>query len=195
MPLAHTECVRWRDELLALIRAAFDDVELEDGVSVSQAYAIDNYEDTDTQRRARATDTYTHWTEVDIPGTDSGGSALSFMDQKGFRFHIPAYMTFTLRHRHQEFGGFIDSNAHATTEFTLSGYDNPQGPNWSLLTPQQLSCCAAFLAFQAATAGIILEDNPIEYLEKYWHTHLRDVDRKRLAKAGIVINTKKHPHR
>lgn len=79
--------------LLNLIERAFAGVQLEDGVSLHEADVIDNYGTNAERQAARATDELEDWHRLDRHELEHMGWVLSFYDDKGFRFHLPAYLT------------------------------------------------------------------------------------------------------
>lgn len=140
----HTD--RLRSALLAQIRSAFAHVTREGGVSVTEAYAIDNDANEQARLAARAEDTDTHWSDIHPPTADPAGSALTFMDPIGFRYYLPACMTWALHHdprinpsSAEDWNGH-DAIAHAAAT-------GPTGnENWSALTDPERRCVARFLA-------------------------------------------------
>lgn len=107
--LAHgrDELIKRRDGLIAQIERDFAGVTRDGGVSISEAHVIDDYGTEDERRTVRKSDTYAHWNGVTLPDADPGGSALSFMDPIGFRYHLPAYMCFALRHGYEAIGQLV----------------------------------------------------------------------------------------
>lgn len=89
---------RRRDALIAEITAAFDGVEREDGITLHEAEALDDRLSEAEQRAARSLDTEERW--QDVPDKDIAWccSALSFLDDKGFRYYFPAFMIYALKH-------------------------------------------------------------------------------------------------
>ncbi|MGI0119665.1 DUF6714 family protein [Zooshikella sp. RANM57] len=71
---------------------AFEGVELEDGIGLWEAQAIDDYEPKDIQREARKKDEKIDWQNISYDDIFYCDSSLSFMDEKGLRFHIPAFI-------------------------------------------------------------------------------------------------------
>lgn len=86
-----------RDRLIEAISLAFCDVQLEDGITLHEAIVLDDYGTLEEQKRARLLDTEQHWSEVSERKILDCPSALSFLDQKGFLFYLPAFMTLALR--------------------------------------------------------------------------------------------------
>jgi hypothetical protein len=86
-----------RDALIAEITAAFDGISREDGTTLHEAEAIDDRKSAEECRAARRSDTDQHWQEVPAKDISACCSALSFLDAKGFRYYLPAFMLYGLR--------------------------------------------------------------------------------------------------
>ncbi len=78
--------------LIDQITHAFANVQRQDGVTLHQAIALDNYAPDDVAAAARKQDTDTHWTAIPRPTLQQFESALSFMDVPGTRYYLPAFM-------------------------------------------------------------------------------------------------------
>lgn len=98
-----------RRELIDEITSAFGGVSREDGTTLHEAIAIDDHASDDEQRAARRLDVEARW--QDVPDADiwACNSALSFVDEKGFRYYIPAFMTYVLRHWEDDKDGHVFS--------------------------------------------------------------------------------------
>lgn len=106
-----------RRELIEDITSAFGGVSREDGTTLHEAIALDDYESEDEQRAARRLDVDTSWQDVPDADISACSSALSFLDEKGFRYYIPAFMTYTLRHwGDDEDNGLSDPTYHLLHE-------------------------------------------------------------------------------
>ncbi len=109
--------------LIELIEQAFGDVKLEDGISLSQSELYDEYvTDKKSLAKARAKDTEESWTQIAKEKIDKyhigsiGG--LSFLDEKGMRFYLPAFMTNELKFNEQEENseyGYVDDLIYTLT--------------------------------------------------------------------------------
>lgn len=87
-----------RDAVIASIVAAFVGVGRGDGVTLHEADVIDGYGSDEMRREARKLDPETRWQDVPEADIEHYHWALSFFDAEGFRYYIPAYMTWTLRY-------------------------------------------------------------------------------------------------
>lgn len=95
--------------LIAEVKAAFDGVAREDGITLHEAKAIDDWKSPDELHDARRLDTEQRW--QDVAGEDllECESALSFFDAKGFRYYLPAFMLFGLKDWENDSSGILHS--------------------------------------------------------------------------------------
>lgn len=87
-----------REMLIAEIREAFADVGRGEGTSLLQGRVLDEYGSPAEQEAARTRDVDTHWWDVGDYRLERLHNALIFLDADGFRYYLPAFMTWTLRH-------------------------------------------------------------------------------------------------
>ena len=154
-----------KQELTEEISAAFDGVSREDGVSLHEAMAIDNHECFESRAQARARDTEARW--QDVPDEDIGWSdaVLSFLNAEGFRYYIPAYIVWFLRHTDSDDPKFDDSNTFSSVVGCLgrgdilSAADDFVLDQYKILTPQQSRAIAHFLVFQSEREEKWREEN------------------------------------
>lgn len=67
-------------------------------IGIHQAEALDGYASKDEQEAARRLDCDTDWRDVPDAVIARSTAAFSFCDPEGWRFYLPAYMRFVLRH-------------------------------------------------------------------------------------------------
>jgi hypothetical protein len=86
-------------ELLARIRRDFGEILRGHGVSLHETWVIDRYGSMRERKKARKLDTDQHWWEVRDEWIEEFGGVggLSFLDDKGFTYYLPAYMSYWLR--------------------------------------------------------------------------------------------------
>lgn len=96
MPEDFSESVR--DELIAEIIAAFDGVSREDGRTLHEAMSMDNRESNEENRAARRFDTEKRWLDISEDVISWRSPALSHVCSKGFRYYLPAFLVYGLRH-------------------------------------------------------------------------------------------------
>ncbi len=85
---------RWHEAELvrAAIRKAFSGVKLGGGVGLNQAQGIDDYKSEEVCAVYRASDEKEDWSRISVEDLNKCNSSLSFFDDEGMRFHIPAYI-------------------------------------------------------------------------------------------------------
>ncbi|WP_052754494.1 DUF6714 family protein [Calothrix sp. 336/3] len=101
-----------RAALIAEITEAFDGVSRKDGTTLHEAIAMDAWESVEKQRAARCLDLETRWQDVPDDDIIACCSALSFLNEKGFRYYIPAFIICGLRHWGNDRNGILHSSQY-----------------------------------------------------------------------------------
>lgn len=101
--------------IIAAIEEAFGGVQLEDGISLREAIVLDNYGTDQERHRARSQDELGDWREIPEETIAGYSASLAFLDAKGMRFYLPAFMRFALRHYQKS-----DSASIPYTIYTLN---------------------------------------------------------------------------
>ena len=85
--------------LLAEIKKVFLKVQRGGGVTLHETAVLDHYGSEEMQRHARRKDNDRHWWDVRDEWIEAFGGVggLSFLDAEGFRYYLPAYMSYWLR--------------------------------------------------------------------------------------------------
>jgi hypothetical protein len=104
-----SEFEKRRSALVAEITAAFDGVSREDGTTLHEAVALDDWKSTEEQQAARRLDVEQRWQDVPDEDIFACCSALSFLNEKGFRYYLPAFMVYGLRHWGDDWNGILTS--------------------------------------------------------------------------------------
>jgi len=80
-----------------MIEEAFDGVGRGEGITLHEALAIDDWKSEEERKQARKLDSEQRW--QDVPGIyfKDNPSYLSFLDAEGFRYYLPAHMTWALK--------------------------------------------------------------------------------------------------
>ncbi|MCP4711657.1 MAG: hypothetical protein GY869_23815 [Planctomycetes bacterium] len=86
------------NNIIEIINKAFKNVARENGTSLHEAEVIDYYGSEIEKAEARKLDKDTHWSEIADKDIEYFSSALSFMNPIGWRYHIPAYMIWTIKY-------------------------------------------------------------------------------------------------
>ena len=97
------------NELIAEITAAFDGVAREDGTTLHEAIAIDDWKTREEQLSARRLDTEQRCQDIPDDAIVACESALPFLDTKGCRYHLPAFMVCGLRNWENDAGRVVDT--------------------------------------------------------------------------------------
>ena len=85
--------------VLDMIHRAFDGVERGRGITLHEATVIDDYGSEEEQRKARELDQETRW--QDVPdSTIAGNFFLGYLDMEGYRYYLPALMSWSIRNDH-----------------------------------------------------------------------------------------------
>lgn len=144
-----------------LIRDAFADVRLGEGVGLFQAQAIDDYATADIEAAARARDEKEDWTKLSIESLNSAYSSLSFFDQQGMRFHLPAFLIADLH-----------NNFHQDVVFHLTYAEEEALSRFSLLNAAQRAAVCAYLRYHVANSPEPLREfeGPLiaQAISDYW---------------------------
>lgn len=170
MPLDEKDVERMERQ----IREAFRGVTREGGVSWIEAGAIDERDDEETCRAARALDEDQSWEElVEDPSWDPNSSwgGFSFLDPIGFRYYLAPAMIRAMR----------SDDLHSICHYLNLKDSDPRHAEWiahkhSLLNHRQRQCVAQFLAFMCPwTRGrcILLSDRWRETFESGWDKVVR----------------------
>ena len=155
-----------RDAVIRAIEAAFDGVSRHGGVSLHEADVIDNYGTPAEREDARALDTETRWQDVAAGDIRTYYWILPFLDPIGYRYYLPAYMSWSLRNH----AGPRDATSAEFTVFSLVKSEAKR-EEWELdrfkmFNVQQARAIRRFLEYMAEHAG--LEKDAGEALARYW---------------------------
>lgn len=84
-------------DLLSLIEKSFDGVERGDGITLHQASVIDDYGSEEDFVAAAKLDTETRWQDIPDSTLTANPHSFTFLDAHGFRYYIPAAMSFAVK--------------------------------------------------------------------------------------------------
>lgn len=129
--------------LIQTITDAFSNVLREDGVSLHQARVIDDYGSPEEEAQARLLDTDTHWWEVPDEWIAEFYEILNFVDPKGFRYYLPAYMIWVLKHYDTTESNTVDSTIYSF--FTYKSSKDWKQQYFDLLDEAQSKAACQFL--------------------------------------------------
>lgn len=129
--------------LISLIEEEFETISLEDGIGIYEAEAIDNCLSKGEQSKARKKDIRNDWKLISDEVIDEHFSTLSFMDENGLRFTIPAFMRFSVVNFDMYASPSIDSLIHNLNKEIV----------WSFFSDKQRNVIANFLEFMVLSAS------------------------------------------
>ena len=112
------ESKRWHEaeSIRISIRKAFSGIKLGSGVGLYQAQGIDDYEEADTCAAYRANDEKEDWSRISAKALNECNSSLSFFDDEGMRFHLPAYLLGDLNGSYEYGMAFVLTQASSREE-------------------------------------------------------------------------------
>ncbi|MEH1828183.1 DUF6714 family protein [Nostoc sp.] len=125
--------------LIEQITAAFDGVKRSDGITLHEARALDDYADA---QKARKLDSESQWQDIPDEWIEYFSDVFPFFDAKGFRYYIPAYIIWCLKHYKTSNSDTLDNTIYAIKN--RGGYYHP---HLELLNTTQLQAIKAFLQF------------------------------------------------
>lgn len=157
-----------RNEIIKDIDAAFAGISLEDGIGILEAIAIDYCVSDKKREQARKNDVREDWHLLSEEVIGRHYQAMCFMDEKGLRFHLPAYMTFALRNFDTSDSASIDWAIYA-----LCKEPEEINCNWTSFTEEQKTTIAKFLKFMATEAGDkwVDAEQAVAIYNKTWHSY------------------------
>ena len=120
-----------RAAIIGQIYRAFRRVKRGRGVTLHEAVALDDYAPDEEQRAARHKDTERRWQAVPDAVLGDNNAIFSFLDARGFRYYLPAYMIWELTYMDEDYSGAGE---------VLSGLSVPEPSDiWCKYTMQRFS--------------------------------------------------------
>lgn len=158
-----------RNRLIADIETVFGDVERGLGQTIHEA-DLKGHGSADDVRKARLLDNERTWQEVPDEVIDACFQALTFLDTAGFRYYLPAFLRFALRH--------LDDSQHKHSPAVDWAIYNLWCPIWSpeelnakfaVFNDEQKQVICRFLRFMIeGTNGHADERAAKEAFNRYW---------------------------
>jgi len=158
--------------LVRTIETSFAKVHRDGGITLHQMTVVDDYrreeENEEDFIRAGRKDLEYTWQEISAEKLDRFGFSLACLDQKGFRFYLPAYMCHCLRQwetgENREYWGLLRILEDGPKAWHL---ENP-----ALLNDSQRAAVAAFLTFLAAHGSSLGDaDDARQALRNGWNKY------------------------
>ena len=169
LPHRALKCFMETPELKKLINEAFKNVTLEDGVSLHQAEVMDNYGEGVTAKEFEMlpeSEITNDWATISASELNNH-LYLVYMDAKGFRYYIPAFMMNALNEYED---GYVVFNL-LPEKGDLWEYKMAQ---YALLDDDQRKAIAQFLQWAPYLLDFDLMDemDAENALKNYWHQYL-----------------------
>lgn len=141
--------------LIAQISDAFKDVELDGGIGLSEANAIDDYKNAQFRNECKKNDEKHCWSLIPSSKLNQFNCSLSYFDAKGMKFHLPAFMISEIK------GEYRFGMSFALTHHTESKFE--------LLTKKQKEVVKLFLEYLLENPDYEFEKTDIKTaIENYW---------------------------
>ena len=157
-PLSPEDRSKFAEGLCERIRTAFNGAKLGNGIGLWQAQGLDDYETPEVCAEYRLKDEAEDWSRISDDTLQRCNSSPSFLDAKGFRFYMPAFMLSELR------GGYGFDFLWSLTHFDVLGY-----APYELLDAAQRSVVRDYLLFFASDPDNTFSRDDIMFaLETYW---------------------------
>lgn len=158
-----------RMSLLSEIRQAFGDVSRGSGTTPHEARVMDDYGSEEEQKQARKQDKDVHWWEISKATLEELYDAFTFLDGEGFRYYLPAFMTYALQH-----GRESDWPVGDWAVYYLARRDKQN--EFALLSKQQSQVVTRFLQFVSERWHEDWADgeSAAAAIRKYWHRYQQD---------------------
>jgi hypothetical protein len=164
-----------REDLIRAIEERFADVRLDDGVTLHEANVIDDYGTDEERMAARRLDNEDRWQEIPDKHIEDYPAILCFVDLKGFRYHLPAYMRWSLR--------YFDSSDSFTTDSTIyilrldksDGLEAWNRERYEVFTEREGNVISRFLRFMVEQGDDRVDAaEAARALELYWGNFLSE---------------------
>lgn len=167
------------------IAYAFAGVTLGHGVSLREADVIDVYGTNDERTAAREQDELHDWQRIPDEDIETHSSVLCFMDDEGLRFHLPAYMRFSLR-RYRE-------SKSMSTDSTIYRLSDPDCIKRLLacLTDQQVDAIKMFLNTCLTIGNDWLDVSEVPLALRQWNGDEAAAEELKALQASQVAAAKK----
>jgi hypothetical protein len=146
-------------DVAELVNQAFRGVRLGNGVGLQQGKGLDEYADEATLRELRSNDEATDWSRIPLKHLNRYLSSLSFMDEEGMRFHLPAFLLADLR----------DELSTGDVLFYLCYSHGSDADHFKLLSNEQRNAVRQFVLLRLADPHYEFQKPTIEKsLDRYW---------------------------
>jgi len=149
--------------MLEEIGRVFRGVKRGQGITLHETEVMDHYGSKEQRQAARRKDTDQDWREVRDEWIEEFGGVggLTFLDAEGFRYYLPAYMSYWVRKGEEP----------NDLAYQLQGID--RWPFQELFRPQEKATIARFLEYVRVT---FQNEGAAKALRKFWGCYLEPMD-------------------
>jgi hypothetical protein len=133
--------------LIARIERAFGGVRREGGITLPETQIIKRGGSEADLRKARSKAEEKRWQDVADEEIEKHGNALGFLDPKGFRYYLPAYMRWSLQHLKSAKTDPLNAAIYALSPSANPRVSQSNQERWALFSPLQCHVIFKFLAF------------------------------------------------
>ncbi|HLK90980.1 MAG TPA: DUF6714 family protein [Polyangia bacterium] len=155
------------ENIIRAIEEAFGGV-CRGAVTLHEAEVIDDYGTESERQRARKLDREDDWREVPDVSIAACPNALSFLDPVSWRFYLPAYMRFALRHLEDSRSGAIDHAIYSLDKGEVRDIADWKLERFGTLDAAQARAVQRFLAFAAENDDFCDGHAAKTALDAYW---------------------------
>ena len=147
-----------RNKLIFEISEAFKNVELDGGIGLSEANAIDDYRDEHYRGKCRQNDEKQSWNSITSAALNQYNCCLSYFDAKGMTFHLPAFIIADIKGEYRFGMAFVLTNP---SDYNMSRF--------ILLTEKQRAAVKLFLEYLLENPEYKFDQPDIKTaIENYW---------------------------
>ena len=148
-----------KEILISEINEAFKDVELDGGIGIGEANALDDHRDEKFRAECKKNDEKHRWSTIPSSILNQYYCSLSYFDAKGMKFHLPAFMIAVIK---DEYRFDID--------FTLTNIsDDYSKSRFALFTKKQREAVKLFLEYILKIRDLGFEETDIRTaIKNYW---------------------------
>jgi hypothetical protein len=164
------------DVLLKLIEDAFDGVTRGDAITLHQATVIDDYGSEDEFLAAAKFDTEVRWQDVPDSAIVENPAPFHFLDNAGFRYYLPAFMSWAIRNGAEDYNGpgfFTYLSVFPTVAPREMGrrlgesFDLQKFINERSLTHEQVNAIYRFICFMALRKELEMDEDQYAVARKW----------------------------
>jgi hypothetical protein len=164
------------EKIEAEISRSFAGVTRDGGTTLHEAEVIDAYGSEAERAAARELDKDRRWQDVPDHLIETHSDTLCFVDPKGFRYYLPAYMVWALRHFQTSDSFSVNHVIYSLTireGFYTKKKLNDEMREWNLerfrlFTDDQARAICCFLRFMADQEDHVDVCQALQALDGYW---------------------------